>query len=128
MADTQNSTGRRKTASARVYLSTGSGSIIVNNRPLDRFFGRETARMVVRQPLELVGMADKLVPSATGLPARWSNTTNSCAPGCARPASSPETLAKWSAKRSVCTRRASDRSTPSADDPRRRATGSWGIV
>jgi len=52
-------TGRRKTSTARVFLKSGSGQIVVNDRPLDEFFGRETARMVVRQPLELVEMADK---------------------------------------------------------------------
>ena len=44
-------TGRRKTSAARVYLTPGNGDIIVNGRPLDAFFGRETARMIVRQPL-----------------------------------------------------------------------------
>lgn len=53
------STGRRKSSAARVFLSSGSGEIKVNNRPLDTYFGRETARMVVRQPLHLVEMADK---------------------------------------------------------------------
>jgi len=43
-------TGRRKTAAARVFIKPGSGDIIVNGRPLDEFFGRETARMIVRQP------------------------------------------------------------------------------
>ena len=46
-------TGRRKTSTARVFLSTGTGRILVNKRPLDEYFGRETARMVVRQPLEV---------------------------------------------------------------------------
>ncbi|UYZ85512.1 30S ribosomal protein S9 [Entomomonas sp. E2T0] len=46
-------TGRRKTAVARVFLRKGTGKISINNRDLDNFFGRETARMVVRQPLEL---------------------------------------------------------------------------
>ena len=59
MAQQQNyGTGRRKTSAARVYLRRGSGEIKVNNRPLDEYFGRETARMVVRQPLEAVDMAD----------------------------------------------------------------------
>jgi small subunit ribosomal protein S9 len=53
-------TGRRKTASARVYLKLGTGKITVNERPLDEFFGRETGRMIVRQPLELVQMADRV--------------------------------------------------------------------
>ena len=47
-------TGRRKTAAARVFLRPGSGNITVNGRPLDVYFGRDTNRMVVRQPLELV--------------------------------------------------------------------------
>jgi small subunit ribosomal protein S9 len=47
-------TGRRKTATARVYLKAGSGKITVNQRSLDEFFGRETGRMIVRQPLEAV--------------------------------------------------------------------------
>jgi len=53
-------TGRRKTSAARVFLKSGKGQIEVNGRPLDEFFGRKTAQMVVRQPLELVEMADKL--------------------------------------------------------------------
>ena len=52
-------TGRRKSASARVFMNPGSGAIVVNNKPLDKYFGRETARMIVRQPLELVELADK---------------------------------------------------------------------
>jgi small subunit ribosomal protein S9 len=52
-------TGRRKSSTARVFVRTGSGNITVNKRPLDEYFGRETARMVVRQPLELVEMTDK---------------------------------------------------------------------
>lgn len=53
-------TGRRKSASARVFLNTGSGQITVNNRSLDDYFGRETARMIVRQPLELAEMSDRV--------------------------------------------------------------------
>jgi small subunit ribosomal protein S9 len=52
-------TGRRKTATARVYLKPGSGRITVNERSLDEFFGRETGRMIVRQPLEAVKLVDK---------------------------------------------------------------------
>lgn len=52
-------TGRRKTATARVFLTPGEGSIVVNDRPLDVYFGRETACMVVRQPLELVELLNK---------------------------------------------------------------------
>jgi small subunit ribosomal protein S9 len=52
-------TGRRKTAAARVYLKPGTGRITVNNRPLDEFFGRETGRMIVRQPLEVTQLGGK---------------------------------------------------------------------
>jgi small subunit ribosomal protein S9 len=61
MAEAQTySTGRRKSSSARVFLTAGSGTITVNNRPLDKFFGRETSRMVVRQPLEVTEMLEKV--------------------------------------------------------------------
>ena len=60
MAIQQNyGTGRRKSSTARVFVRNGSGNITVNERPLDVFFGRETARMIVRQPLELIGVTDK---------------------------------------------------------------------
>ena len=62
MAATQQNhygTGRRKTATARVYLKPGSGRITVNDRSLDEFFGRETGRMIVRQPLEAVKLVNK---------------------------------------------------------------------
>ncbi len=55
----QYGTGRRKTATARVYMKPGSGKIIVNKRSLDEFFGRETGRMIVRQPLEAVQLTSK---------------------------------------------------------------------
>jgi len=53
-------TGRRKTSAARVFLSPGNGTITINGRTLENFFGRETSRMVVRQPLVLTDNADKL--------------------------------------------------------------------
>lgn len=53
-------TGRRKTSAARVFLKSGKGQIQVNGKSLEDFFGRKTAQMVVRQPLELVEMSDKL--------------------------------------------------------------------
>jgi small subunit ribosomal protein S9 len=52
-------TGRRKSSAARVFLRPGNGSIMVNSKTLDTFFGRETARMIVRQPLELTQNVDK---------------------------------------------------------------------
>ena len=61
-------TGRRKSSTARVFLRKGSGNITINGRPLDEFFGRETARMIVRQPLELTQSLDKfdVVATASG--------------------------------------------------------------
>lgn len=60
MASTQYyGTGRRKTSTARVFITPGNGNITVNNRSLDAYFGREVARMIVKQPLELLESADK---------------------------------------------------------------------
>ncbi|MCG8537092.1 MAG: 30S ribosomal protein S9 [Pseudomonadales bacterium] len=58
-------TGRRKTSTARVFLKSGSGNITINGRTLDQYFGRETARMVVRQPLELVESLEKFDVTVT---------------------------------------------------------------
>ena len=52
-------TGRRKTSTARVYLKPGKGEITVNNRTLDEYFGRETSRMIVRQPFAAIEMENK---------------------------------------------------------------------
>jgi len=52
-------TGRRKTSTARVFMKPGGGDIKVNDRPLDEFFGRKTAQMIVRQPLELMELTGK---------------------------------------------------------------------
>ena len=61
MATTQQNygTGRRKSSAARVFLRPGTGAIVVNGKQLDQFFGRETSRMIVRQPLELTKMGEK---------------------------------------------------------------------
>jgi small subunit ribosomal protein S9 len=58
-------TGRRKSSTARVFLTRGSGQIVVNDRPLDEFFGRETACMIVRQPLEKLEVTDQFDVNAT---------------------------------------------------------------
>jgi small subunit ribosomal protein S9 len=66
MAIQQNyGTGRRKTSAARVFLRKGKGDIVVNGKPLDQFFGRETSRMIVRQPLELIEATDKFDVNVT---------------------------------------------------------------
>ena len=60
MATTQNyGTGRRKSSTARVFLRKGSGNITINDRSIEEFFGRETARMIVRQPLQLTQSSEK---------------------------------------------------------------------
>lgn len=58
--DVNYGTGRRKMSTARVFLKSGSGQITVNNKPLDVYFGRETAQMVVRQPLELTNTVESV--------------------------------------------------------------------
>jgi hypothetical protein len=84
-------TGRRKTSTARVFLANGGGKISVNKQPLDEYFGRETARMIVRQPLEVAEVL-----------------------GCAALAFLLATPARWNAKKWVCTKPASVPNTPSA--------------
>ena len=58
-------TGRRKSSTARVFLRSGKGNIVINGRTIEDFFGRETSRMIVRQPLELTKMTDKFDLSIT---------------------------------------------------------------
>ena len=58
--ETYSGTGRRKSSTARVYLQRGTGNILINKKSIEQYFGRETARMVVRQPLELMEMLDKV--------------------------------------------------------------------
>lgn len=53
-------TGRRKSSTARVFLRPGTGNVIVNKRTLEQYFGRETSRNIAYQPLELVGLSDKM--------------------------------------------------------------------
>ncbi|MFN2381589.1 MAG: 30S ribosomal protein S9 [Guyparkeria sp.] len=66
MAMTQNyGTGRRKRSSARVFLRPGTGNITINGKSIEDFFGRETAQMVVRQPLELLEVSEKFDVVAT---------------------------------------------------------------
>ena len=65
MSDTYYATGRRKSSTARVFLKKGSGEITVNNRPLDQYFGRPTARMIVRQALEKVNLNDQFDVNCT---------------------------------------------------------------
>ena len=59
MGDSKYGTGRRKSSAARVFLQSGTSRVLVNNRTLDEYFGRETARMIVRQPLEVADAVDQ---------------------------------------------------------------------
>ena len=66
MTDQQHyGTGRRKTSTARVFIKPGAGNISVNNKPLSKFFGRKTAQMIVKQPLELTSLNEKFDVNAT---------------------------------------------------------------
>jgi len=65
MSETYYATGRRKSSTARVFLKKGSGEITVNQRPLDQYFGRQTARMIVRQALEKVNLGDQFDVNCT---------------------------------------------------------------
>jgi len=65
MSETYYATGRRKSSTARVFVKKGSGEITVNNRPLDQYFGRPTARMIVRQALEKVNLDDQFDVNCT---------------------------------------------------------------
>jgi len=59
MAEQNYGTGRRKTSTARVFIRRGNGAIVINGKPIDDYFGRETSRMMVRQPLELIDATDQ---------------------------------------------------------------------
>ena len=65
MSDIYYATGRRKTSTARVFIKKGSGQITVNERPLDQYFGRQTARMIVRQALEAVNLNEEFDVNCT---------------------------------------------------------------
>lgn len=63
--ETNYGTGRRKTATARVFIKPGKGEIVVNGKPLDEFFGRPTSRMIVRQPLEVTDNLERFAINVT---------------------------------------------------------------
>ncbi len=65
MSETYYATGRRKSSTARVFIQKGSGEVTVNDRPLDQYFGRQTARMIVRQALESVNLSDQFDVNCT---------------------------------------------------------------
>ena len=136
-------TGRRKTSVARVFIKRGTGKIVVNGKPLDSYFARETGRMVVRQPLVLsshgesfdikvnvhgggeTGQAGAVRHGITRALIDYDETLK---PACCRkPAWSRAMRARSSAKRSVCTRRVGASNSPSADRRRSafRSGGTW---
>ena len=111
-------------------MKPGSGKITVNDRPLDEFFGRETGRMIVRQPLELVQLANKFDITVSvagggitgqagairhGITRALIEYDGSCASRCASPASSRAMRARSSARRSAAARRVAEPSTRSVN-------------
>jgi len=121
-------TGRRKTSTARVFLSQGEGAITINDRPIEQYFGREVARMIVRQPLELVEMVDRFNVNVTvagggsfgqagairhGITRALMEYDETLRGALRKRVTLPETLAKWSVRKSVCVRRVSVHSSPS---------------
>lgn len=123
-------TGRRKSSTARVFIKAGSGKIVINQRSLEQYFGRPTARMVVRQPLELVEMTEKLDLYITVNGGGISGQAGAIRHGITRALMQyDETLRgelrkagfvtrdarKVERKKSVCTKRVSVRSTPSVN-------------
>ena len=84
MSDTLYSTGRRKTSTARVFMRKGKGDITVNKRPLDSYFGRETSRMIVRQPLETSNLLDNFDITVTVKGGGMSGQAGAIRPGITR--------------------------------------------
>ena len=123
-------TGRRKTSAARVFITPGTGRINVNDEPLDEYFGRETARMIVRQPLEVANVLDRMDVKVTVRGGGNSGQAGAIRHGIARalvgydptlraPLRGAGFLTrdagKSSAKRSVCVKHANARSTRNAE-------------
>jgi ribosomal protein S9 len=122
-------TGRRKTSSARVYLSQGTGKVSINGRTLDEFFGRETGRMIVQQPFGAVQLGGKFDVDAHvegggitgqagairhGITRALMATTRACARRCARRVLSPAMHVKSNARRSDAAKRVAALSSPNA--------------
>jgi len=84
MAELFYATGRRKTSSARVWLTPGTGKIIVNDEPLDKYFRRQTLGLIIRQALEHVGQVDKFDVSASVVGGGWSGQAGAIRLGIAR--------------------------------------------
>lgn len=124
-------TGRRKSSAARVFIKPGNGKIVINQRSLEQYFGRETARMVVRQPLELVDMVEKLdlyitvkgggISGQAGAirhgitRALMEYTTSPCVLNCVKLASLLVTLVRLNVRKSVCVKHVVVRSSPNVN-------------
>jgi len=84
MSEQYYGTGRRKTSTARVFMKRGTGAITVNGRAIDQFFGRETSRMLVRQPLSVVGSEGQFDIKITVSGGGASGQAGACRHGLAR--------------------------------------------
>ncbi|WP_427022862.1 30S ribosomal protein S9 [Enterobacter kobei] len=123
-------TGRRKSSAARVFIKPGSGKIVINQRSLEQYFGRETARMVVRQPLELVDMVEKLDLYITvkgggisgqagairhGITRALMEYDESCVLNCVKLASLLVTLVRLNVRKWVCVKHVVVHSSPNVN-------------
>ena len=123
-------TGRRKTSTARVFITAGSGTITVNDRPLDEYFGRPVSRMIGRQPLENVGLTDKFDVNVTVSCGGIFGQAGAIRHGLTRALMEyDESLrsplrklvlllairVKWSVRKWVCVKRVRDHNTPSVN-------------
>ncbi len=114
-------TGRRKSSAARVFIKPGNGKIVINQRSLEQYFGRETARMVVRQPLELVDMVEKLDLYITVKGGGIYGQAGAIRHGitraliCVKLASLLVTLVRLNVRKSVCVKHVVVRSSPNVN-------------
>ncbi len=123
-------TGRRKSSAARVFIKPGNGKIVINQRSLEQYFGRETARMVVRQPLELVDMVEKLDLYITvkgggisgqagairhGITRALMEYTSPCVANCVKLASLLVTLVRLNVRKSACVKHVVVHSSPNVN-------------
>jgi hypothetical protein len=110
-------TGRRKTSTARVFITQGTGKISINDRTIEEYFGRPVARMVVMQPLELVDMVGKfdVTVTVTGGGSFGQAGAKPCVLICVKPVTLPVTLVKLNVRKWACVKHVRDHNTPNVN-------------